>query len=82
MKTTSDEKRATRELYDLYAANSGALRAELCKLPPLEAAVAVLKLAQQMTIDARERLLGDLRRWAQEGKASAHSERPALPSGS
>jgi hypothetical protein len=82
MKTTTDEKRTTRELYNLYAADSGALRAELCKLQPLEAAVAVLKLAQEMTIEARERLLGDLRRWAQEGKASAHSERPALPSGS
>ena len=68
MKTTADEKRATRELYNLYKADSRALRGELRKLPPLEVAVAVLELAQQLPVQARERLLGDLRRWAQEDK--------------
>lgn len=66
MKLTADEKRTTRELYNLYTANAGALRAELCKQLPLEAAMIVLELAQELTTDARERLLGDLRRWAQD----------------
>ncbi len=67
MKLTPDEKRTTRELYDRYTANAGALRAELCKHLPLEAAMIVLELAQELTTDARERLLGHLRRWTQEG---------------
>lgn len=68
MKTTADEKRTTRELYNLYKADSGALRSELRKLRPLEVAVAVLELAQQLPVQARERLLGDLRRWVHEDK--------------
>ncbi len=68
MKTTADEKRTTRELYNLYKADAGALRSQLRKLRPLEVAVAVLELAQQLPVQARERLLGDLRRWVQEDK--------------
>ncbi len=71
MKLTADEKRTTRELYNLYTTNAGALRAELCKQLHLEAAMIVLELAQELTTDARERLLGDLRRWAQDAKAFA-----------
>ncbi len=76
MKLTAEEKRNTRELYNLYRADAGALRAELCKQLPLEAAMTVLELAQELTTDARERLLGDLRRWTQDmrgaSKSSAH----------
>ncbi len=67
MKLTSEEKRTTRDLYNRYTANAGALRAELCQHLPLEAAMIVLELAQELTTDARERLLGHLRRWTQEG---------------
>ncbi len=78
MKTTADEKRATRQLYNLYKADPGALRRELCKLSPLDVAVAVLELAHQLPVQARERLLGHLRRWAQEDKTAEPCPAPEL----
>lgn len=76
MKTTADEKRTTRQLYNLYKADPDALRRELCKLPPLDVAVAVLELAHQLPVQARERLLGHLRRWAQEDKQEDKTAEP------
>ncbi len=76
MKLTPEEKRTTRELYNLYQADAGALRAELCKQPPVEAAMIVLELAQELTTDARERLLGDLRRWTQDLRTASKAAPP------
>ncbi len=79
MKLTAEEKRTTRELYNLYRADAGALRAELSKQPPVEAAMIVLELAQELTTDGRERLLADLRRWAQDVKAGKPSPQAEAP---